>query len=304
MKENIELESLKEKKKCFVIMPISDIEGYENGHFSRVYEHLIKPACLQAGFEPNRADKTDKANFIIVDILQQILDCEIAICDLSARNANVFYELGIRQAFNKKTILIVDNDTQMPFDISGIRAIPYDKNLRIDNVEKCISKISACIKETLAAKTEDVNSLIQLLGIKPARITNSIELSQDSSIILKAITDLSNKLSYNKTYNYPYSIIVENLFNGSIQKNIEIYDFYSIQETLNDIYFLIEDFVPPFTYLQSWILREKISKTNLVIYEITKLIKASEIFKPNTICQIVLLDKSYNIEDSIRMFKH
>ena len=185
----------------------------------------------------------------------------------------------------------------MPFDISGIRAIPYDKNLRIDNVEKCISKISA-------AKTEDVNSLIQLLGIKPARITNSIELSQDSSIILKAITDLSNKLSYNKTYNYPYSIIVENLFKGSIQKNIEIYDFYSIQETLNDIYFLIEDFVPPFTYLQSWILREKISKTNLVIYEITKLIKASEIFKPNTIWQIVPLDKSYNIEDSIRMFKH
>jgi hypothetical protein len=32
-------------KKCFIIMPISDQEGYEKGHFSRVYKHLIKPAC-------------------------------------------------------------------------------------------------------------------------------------------------------------------------------------------------------------------------------------------------------------------
>ena len=50
--------------------------------------------------------------------------------------------------------------------------------------------------------------------------------------------------------------------------------------------------------------KRKNFKDKLVIYEITKLIKASEIFKPNTIWQIVPLDKSYNIEDSIRMFKH
>lgn len=104
-----------EKKKCFVIMPISDADGYEKGHFTRVYEHLIKPAVIEAGFEPVRADDTSKANFIVVDILQQILKCDIAICDLSSRNPNVFYELGIRQAFNLRTILIKDNRTAMPF---------------------------------------------------------------------------------------------------------------------------------------------------------------------------------------------
>ena len=94
------------------------------------------------------------------------------------------------------------------------------------------------------------------------------------------------------------------LFNSADVSTATVVSLIFIIIILNDIYFLIEDFVPPFTYLQSWILREKISKTNLVIYEITKLIKASEIFKPNTIWQIVPLDKSYNIEDSIRMFKH
>ena len=40
-------EDIKEKnslKTCFVIMPISDVDGYEKGHFGRVYEYLIKPA--------------------------------------------------------------------------------------------------------------------------------------------------------------------------------------------------------------------------------------------------------------------
>ena len=39
-----------DKKKCFVIMPISDAEGYDKGHFTRVYEHLVKPAVIEAGF--------------------------------------------------------------------------------------------------------------------------------------------------------------------------------------------------------------------------------------------------------------
>lgn len=51
-----------DKKECFVIMPISDAEGYDKGHFTRVYEHLVKPAVIEAGFEPMRADDTSKAN--------------------------------------------------------------------------------------------------------------------------------------------------------------------------------------------------------------------------------------------------
>ena len=57
-----------------------------------------------------------------MDILQQILACDMAICDLSSRNPNVFYELGFRQAFDKKTVLMIDDKTIRPFDISAIRS--------------------------------------------------------------------------------------------------------------------------------------------------------------------------------------
>lgn len=83
----------KPQKTCFVIMPISDVDGYEKGHFGRVYEYLIKPACEAAGYKVDRADDTSKTNMIIVDILQKAVKYDMAICDISSRNANVFYEL-------------------------------------------------------------------------------------------------------------------------------------------------------------------------------------------------------------------
>jgi len=43
-------------------MPISDPEGYDKGHFKRVYEDLIKPACRSAGYDPIRADDVLETN--------------------------------------------------------------------------------------------------------------------------------------------------------------------------------------------------------------------------------------------------
>ena len=130
---------MSKEKICFVIMPISDIDSYPTGHFKRVYEHLIKPACIKAGFKAIRADDVQKTNIIIVDVLQKILSAEMSICDLSSRNPNVLYELGIRQAFGLPITLIKDNKTPRIFDIQGIRDLEYDENLRVDIIEETAS---------------------------------------------------------------------------------------------------------------------------------------------------------------------
>tara|TARA_R110002051_G_scaffold23603_1_gene59379 strand:- start:227 stop:1030 length:804 start_codon:yes stop_codon:yes gene_type:complete len=184
-----------EMKTCFVIMPISDQDGYEKGHFTRVYQHIIKPACEKAGFYAIRADDEIKTNYIVLDIIKKIIESEIVICDLSAKNPNVLYELGIRQAFNKKAVLIKDNKTNRIFDIQGLRTIDYDENLRIDEVQKGINNIAKTLKETYETKEEDVNSLIQLLSLKPAEISSSIEISKESSLIMESLNDISNRLS-------------------------------------------------------------------------------------------------------------
>lgn len=176
-------------------MPISDHEGYEKGHFNRVYKHLIKPACEKADFIPIRADDENITNYIVIDIIKKIIDADIVLCDLSAKNPNVLYELGLRQAFNKKSVLIKDLKTSRVFDIQGLRTIDYDDRLRIDEVENAITAIAKSLKETYESDITEINSLIQLLAIKPATIPNSVEISKESSLILESLTEISNRLN-------------------------------------------------------------------------------------------------------------
>jgi len=127
----------------------SDMEGYDNGHFSRVYNHLIKPACEDSGYKPIRADEVASSNYIVIDILTKIVESDLVICDLSGKNPNVLYELGIRQAFNLPTVLIKDNKTDKIFDIQGLRYTEYSQSLRVDTVRQQIKSISKSIKETV-----------------------------------------------------------------------------------------------------------------------------------------------------------
>lgn len=210
-------------KKCFVIMPISDVEGYTAGHFDRVYKHIIIPACQQAGYEAIRADDTSKANVIIVDILKNALNCDMAICDLSARNPNVFYELGFRQAFDKKTVLMMDDKTDCPFDISTIRYFTYSSSLRIDLVGKAIENLSKALNDTQSMKENEANSLLKLLAVDaPAKLPNRSELSSDGSLILQAIQNLGEDMQRNLRRN-------RSMYRGSISNGSLISGFLNGQ---------------------------------------------------------------------------
>lgn len=183
----------KKIKTCFIIMPIADHPDYDPGHFNRVYEYLIKPACMKAGYEPYRADDSKASHMIMFDILKKIMDCDMAICDLSSKNANVFYELGLRQAFNKKTILITDGRDKPPFDIAGFRYVPYTSTLRVDSVNSEIDMICEMLHETENAPEDDVNSIVKLLKIKPANV-ETVNLNESESIIFNMFNKLQTQI--------------------------------------------------------------------------------------------------------------
>lgn len=136
-------------KKCFVIMPIGDTEGYVTGHFTNVYNDLLKPAIEKAGYQPERADEIKGTNLIAVDIVERICQTPIAICDISSCNPNVFYELGIRHASSLPVVLIKDSKTSNPFDIKDIRYVEYSENLEYNNVIKTQNEISTAVEKTI-----------------------------------------------------------------------------------------------------------------------------------------------------------
>lgn len=164
-------------------MPISDPAGYGSGHFTVVYRNFIKPACEQAGFRAIRADDVTETNYIAIDILRQIMDADMAVCDLSARNPNVLYELGLRHASRKPVTLLKDDKTDEIFDISGIRRLQYDASLRIDTVQSAIAQLAESIRTTYALREDDQssNSLMSLLEKRPARIPDQPQADRPST---------------------------------------------------------------------------------------------------------------------------
>lgn len=202
-------------------MPISDSEPYEIGHFKRVYEYIIKPAVIKAGFEPIRADDVLNTNYIAIDIIRKIINSEMAVCDLSSRNPNVLYELGIRQAFDLPVTFIKDTITNRVFDIQGFRDIEYDENLRIDNVENTIDIISETITNTYnTKKSEEVNSLISLLGIQAAKISAKHEITTDTELILNTLESLGSRMVELEKTIHSSKTIIHNVVTSDINPNL------------------------------------------------------------------------------------
>ncbi len=163
------------EKKCFVIMPISDPDGYAQGHFERIYQYIVIPACRQAGFRPIRADDP-AASSNAWDIVKNIIECEIAICDLSSKNPNVIYGFAIRQAINLPVTLIKDLKTQIMFNVQEFGLVEYDESLRIDTVQKEIEALSEVLTKNYENRVV-INTLLNRFDIGSAQLTETQNIS-------------------------------------------------------------------------------------------------------------------------------
>jgi uncharacterized protein (DUF433 family)/nucleoside 2-deoxyribosyltransferase len=135
----------KSKKECFVMMPLSDPQGYNEGHFKKVYEGIIQPACEKAGILPILADKISAGEHV-TSILQKLDSADMFIFDISSTNPNILYELGLSRALNKPTVLIQDMVTRPIFD-NALNIIQYDNTLKDDTVLKSVDAIAMALKK-------------------------------------------------------------------------------------------------------------------------------------------------------------
>ena len=169
-------------KTCFVIMPISDVDGYPVGHFGEVYKQLIEPAVVAAGYVCSLATSTNAAHMIQLDVVTKVATADLCICDLSNNNPNVLFEYGIRQAFDKPTVLIKDDKTRRIFDLSGFRDIEYDHTLRIANTLGSREEITIAIRDTVDGSndSDQVFSLVKLMKLTKAALPTG-EVSKDDA---------------------------------------------------------------------------------------------------------------------------
>jgi hypothetical protein len=104
---------------CFVMMPFGQ-------WFDTYYKELFAPAIKDAGMEPLRADELFSTGTVIEQIWEQIKKSKILLADLTGKNANVFYELGLAHAEHKPVVFTSGNLDDVPFDLRHLRVIIYD----------------------------------------------------------------------------------------------------------------------------------------------------------------------------------
>jgi nucleoside 2-deoxyribosyltransferase len=122
--------------KCFAIMPFGEREATRSkGFFDEVLRALIAPAGRDAGFEVLTANR-DGSDVIHATIVNQLLDADLVVADLTENNPNVLFELGLRIAEDKPIALIRAKGTAPIFDVDNmLRVFEYDANLWSSSIE-------------------------------------------------------------------------------------------------------------------------------------------------------------------------
>lgn len=114
--------SIKSGDSCFVMMPFGSPIG-------ECYSVVYKPAIEKANLVPVRADNEIFGTGKIMDqVWAGINAAKVLVAELTTKNPNVFYELGIAHALQKPVVLVSSNEDDVPFDLKHIRVIYYDKN--------------------------------------------------------------------------------------------------------------------------------------------------------------------------------
>jgi hypothetical protein len=109
--------------RAFVIMQVGAKDSPERKRADEIYEYIVAPTVEAAGLEPYRADLDLSPGAITSKMLAELLSARVVVADLTGRNPNVFYELGISHSFALSLISIADSSVSLPFDAKDERVI-------------------------------------------------------------------------------------------------------------------------------------------------------------------------------------
>jgi hypothetical protein len=132
---------------AFVIMPFVEKDAsHADGFFQEVLRSLITPAARDAGFIVKTATRHG-SDVIQSTIINDLLEADLVIADLTEHNPNVLFELGVRMANDKPICLIKASGTGQIFDVDNLlRVYPYSSNLWASTIEKDLPSLTDHIK--------------------------------------------------------------------------------------------------------------------------------------------------------------
>jgi hypothetical protein len=136
-------DSPKDAPVCFVIMPFTEHDDrYQPGFFDEVLINLLTPALTAAGFQVRTA-RRHGSDIIQATIVNELLEADLVLADLTEHNPNVLFELGMRMAEDRPVVLVRAKGTGAIFDVdSMLRVGEYNPSLWRSALEKDIPRLT------------------------------------------------------------------------------------------------------------------------------------------------------------------
>lgn len=207
-----------EKKRCFVITPVGEPDSEIRKKADGVINAIIKPVLEELKYEIIVPHEMSKSGSITRQIINELINDELVIANLTGLNANVMYELAIRHCIKMPVVCIIERNTPLPFDVSTERFIKYE-----DNFSNVVSLRNSIIN-SIKASEKDSNIDNPIFNyIKDIDIIKKISESNDpNSNVLKLILSRLVNIEKNINNNFPYNKL--NIFNNDSYALIKLGD--------------------------------------------------------------------------------
>ncbi len=151
-------------RSAFIVRPFGVKEGID---FDRVEGELLGPALTALGISGRTTAEIVEQGNIRADMFQRLLAADLVLADITIHNANVFYELGVRQALRERVTFLlrgrVESGRDVPFDLKTDRYFAYDPG---DPGARRADLVTA-LGRSLASREKD-SPVYQLLPRLPA----------------------------------------------------------------------------------------------------------------------------------------
>lgn len=130
---------------AFVILPFVERDPkHPKGFFAEVLRSIITPAAKD--FRVKTANRQG-SDMIQSTIVNDLMEADLVIADLTEHNPNVMFELGVRMAQDKPVVLMKAEGTGPLFDVDNmLRVFEYSPNLWQTTVEKDMPNLRDFVK--------------------------------------------------------------------------------------------------------------------------------------------------------------
>ncbi len=192
-------------KTCYIIGPIGEPKSEQRKWADFVRKEIIKPVVKEFAYaHPMRSDKDPTTNIIMMGIIKHLFNDDLVFADLTDSNANVLYELGIRDCMLRPVIHLIKAGQELPFDVAGIKAIHVDKDEelilqsqdeireRIEAIETDPNQAFSNVKMWLQGKFVDVLSREEMLLLAKSRVEDRLTTRRGRHASFEAIRNEVN----------------------------------------------------------------------------------------------------------------